>query len=85
MQARDTSNWFRRSVLCALAGLFLSVTVSFAQPGRPALSPTNIFAPVSTPAKSIFGLSLFGLGITAAHLTQQVAHRGLARPVLLGL
>ena len=28
-------------------------------------SPTNIFAPASTPAKSIFGLSLFVLTITA--------------------
>ncbi len=32
----------------------------------PALSPTNIFAPDSTPADSIFGLSLFVLGVTAA-------------------
>jgi cytochrome c oxidase subunit II len=32
----------------------------------PTLSPTNIFAPVSTPAKSIFGLSLFVLAVTAA-------------------
>lgn len=30
------------------------------------MSPTNIFAPVSTPANSIFGLSLFVLGVTAA-------------------
>jgi len=29
-------------------------------------SPTNIFAPVSTPAKSIFGLSMFVLAVTAA-------------------
>jgi cytochrome c oxidase subunit 2 len=32
----------------------------------PPLSPTNIFSPVSTPAKSIFGLSLFVLAVTAA-------------------
>ena len=32
----------------------------------PALSPTNIFAPVSTPAQSIFDLSLFVLEVTAA-------------------
>ena len=31
-----------------------------------ALSPTNIFAPMSTPAQSIFDLSLFVLTITAA-------------------
>ena len=30
------------------------------------LSPTNIFAPASTPAKSIFGLSLFVLSVTGA-------------------
>jgi cytochrome c oxidase subunit II len=29
------------------------------------MSPTNIFAPVSTPAESIFGLSMFVLGTTA--------------------
>ena len=29
------------------------------------MSPTNIFAPVSTPAQSIFGLSLFVLVVTA--------------------
>ena len=29
-------------------------------------SPTNIFAPASTPAKSIFGLSLFVLAVTGA-------------------
>jgi len=33
-------------------------------PGR-SLSPTNIFAPVSTPAHSIMGLSLFVLAVTA--------------------
>src|SRR5437016_11222530 len=30
------------------------------------MNPTNIFAPVSTPAESIFGLSLFVLVVTAA-------------------
>src|ERR1700678_3729129 len=32
----------------------------------PFLSPTNIFAPVSTPAQSIFDLSLFVVEVTAA-------------------
>jgi cytochrome c oxidase subunit II len=32
----------------------------------PPLSPTNIFAPTSTPAQSIFGLSIFVLSVTAA-------------------
>jgi cytochrome c oxidase subunit 2 len=38
---------------------------AFADAARP-LSPTNIFAPASTPAKSIFGLSLFVLAVTGA-------------------
>jgi cytochrome c oxidase subunit 2 len=32
----------------------------------PFLSPTNIFAPVSTPAQSVLDLSLFVLEVTAA-------------------
>ncbi len=32
----------------------------------PPLSPTNIFAPASTPAQSIFDLSIFVLEVTAA-------------------
>src|SRR5258708_15709427 len=38
---------------------------AFADPPQP-LSPTNIFAPASTPAKSIFGLSLFVLAVVGA-------------------
>jgi cytochrome c oxidase subunit 2 len=38
---------------------------AFADTAQP-LSPTNIFAPASTPAKSIFGLSLFVLSVTGA-------------------
>jgi cytochrome c oxidase subunit II len=38
---------------------------AFADPASP-LSPTNIFAPASTPAKSIFELSLFVLAVTGA-------------------
>jgi cytochrome c oxidase subunit II len=34
-----------------------------------ALSPTNIFAPVSTPANSIFGLSLFVIAVAAVIFT----------------
>src|SRR6202522_4215716 len=41
------------------------VSHAFAEPMAFA-SPTNIFAPVSTPAKSIFGLSMFVLEVTAA-------------------
>jgi len=39
---------------------------SAAKTVAPPLSPTNIFAPVSTPAQSIFGLSIFVLAVTAA-------------------
>ena len=37
-----------------------------AQNAGPPLSPTNIFAPASTPAQSIFGLSIFVLAVTGA-------------------
>jgi cytochrome c oxidase subunit 2 len=46
-------------VLCWLGA------VSFAGTAEPPLSPTNIFAPVSTPANTIFGLSVFVLAVTA--------------------
>jgi len=39
---------------------------SAAKTVAPPLSPTNIFAPASTPAQSIFGLSIFVLAVTAA-------------------
>ena len=41
-------------------------SVAFAQQARPFLSPTNIFAPASTPAQSIFELSMFRAVVTAA-------------------
>ena len=43
-----------------------SVVAGFAAPAVPSLSPTNIFAPVSTPAQSIFDLSRFVLMVTAS-------------------
>ena len=43
------------------------------------LSPTNIFAPVSTPADSIFGLSLFVLGVTGRHIRGRLQPAGLRR------
>jgi cytochrome c oxidase subunit 2 len=46
-------------ILCGFA------VAAFAQPTQPYLSPTNIFAPTSTPAQSIFDLSLFVLEVTA--------------------
>jgi len=44
---------------------FGGAALAFADPTQPS-SPTNIFAPASTPAKSIFGLSLFVLAVTGA-------------------
>ena len=41
-------------------------TAALANPADRSLSPTNIFAPASSPAHSIFGLSLFVLAVTAA-------------------
>src|SRR6202451_3570131 len=57
----------KRSTPLQKALLIASSMVShaFAEPMAFA-SPTNIFAPVSTPAKSIFGLSMFVLAVTAA-------------------
>jgi cytochrome c oxidase subunit 2 len=52
-------------VLIAIVLLFGSAA-TFTEPARPTLSPTNIFAPVSTPAQSIFDLSLFVLMVTGA-------------------
>ena len=46
--------------------LWSAAMAAAADAAAPPLSPTNIFAPVSTPAKSIFGLSLFVLAVTAA-------------------
>jgi cytochrome c oxidase subunit 2 len=45
---------------CCLAG-----GASAGQPSQSPFSPTNIFAPVSTPADSILGLSIFVLAVTA--------------------
>ena len=43
-----------------------AVAAGFAEPSPSPLSPTNIFAPVSTPAQSIFDLSRFVLMVTAS-------------------
>ena len=48
-----------------LVGVCSVVTTASAQPTPSPLSPTNIFAPASTPAQTIHGLSLFVLGVTA--------------------
>jgi cytochrome c oxidase subunit II len=44
---------------------FRGTALALLYPTQP-LSPTNIFDPASTPAKSIFGLSLFVLAVTGA-------------------
>jgi len=44
----------------------ISIGAALGQATRPSLSPTDIFAPVSTPAQSIFDLSVLVLAITAA-------------------
>jgi len=56
---------FKRTVRCLLLAPSFPLSTLFAQTTGPALSPTSIFSPVSTPANSIFGLSLFVIGVTA--------------------
>src|SRR5215471_21835913 len=51
--------------LSALAFLLWCGSAAFADAADARLSSTNIFAPASTPAKSIFDLSLFVLVVTA--------------------
>ncbi len=52
--------------LTALACLCCPAATALADRARDTSNPTSIFAPVSTPAQSIFGLSLFVLATTAA-------------------
>ncbi|HUA61439.1 MAG TPA: cytochrome c oxidase subunit II [Verrucomicrobiae bacterium] len=54
----------KRTAITLLAFLFCFAGRAAAVE-NPALSSTNIFAPASTPAKTIFGLSMFVLGVTA--------------------
>ena len=54
-----------RLALLVLVGLCLAAATASAQTTPSPLSPTNIFAPVSTPAHAIHELSLFLLGVTA--------------------
>jgi cytochrome c oxidase subunit 2 len=60
------ARFLRTLALRALAALGGSAAAAFAEPTRSPLSPTNIFAPISTPAQSIFDLSRFVLMVTAA-------------------
>jgi cytochrome c oxidase subunit 2 len=65
MPNRGPFTWHMRFVTQVLVLLYLPVA-ALADPTDHSISPTNIFAPVSTPARSIFGLSLFVLAVTAA-------------------
>ena len=56
---------YRQSALTLLVVLCWLGTASIAGAADPPLSPTNIFAPASTPANTIFGLSVFVLAVTA--------------------
>jgi len=53
-------------VLLSQAAVWICGAAAAFADTAPPLSPTNIFAPASTPAKSIFGLSLFVLAVTGA-------------------
>jgi cytochrome c oxidase subunit II len=64
------NNTLRASIwLRVLTVVFGLAVAAFGQPSPPFLSPTNIFAPVSTPAQSIFELSRFVLLVTGAIFT----------------
>jgi cytochrome c oxidase subunit 2 len=65
MQHGIAGKWRRRNPVQVLLALLWPLHTLFAEAAAPALSPTNIFAPASTPAHSIFGLSLFVLGVSA--------------------
>ncbi len=64
MQGMKNSNGL--GVLLTFMVIVWSAGIVTAKTTAPPLSPTNIFAPVSTPAKAIFGLSIFVLAVTAA-------------------
>src|SRR5229473_4349053 len=67
MQMRGTKYATTLAIVRICAVVLLSMARAAAtEPAVPSMSPTNIFAPVSTPANSIFGLSIFVLAVTAA-------------------
>ncbi len=57
---------YPRRVLIALVSFLCGYAFGASAQSTPFLSPTNIFAPASTPARSIFDLSIFVLSVTAA-------------------
>ncbi len=64
-QSTGASHSKRRHLLQLLTALGWVPLATFGESAAPS-SPTSIFAPVSTPANSIFDLSLFVLAITGA-------------------
>ena len=65
VQKKATGSWLRSSVQI-FAAILGTATAALADSRSPALSPTNIFSPDSTPARSIFRLSRFGLEVEGA-------------------
>jgi cytochrome c oxidase subunit 2 len=63
LRSQGSNNW--RVLGSQILVCVCCSAAAFADPASP-FSPTNIFAPASTPAKSIFGLSLFVLAVTGA-------------------
>jgi cytochrome c oxidase subunit 2 len=59
-----TSSCVRREFQIAATLCWFTAISAAGQPSAP-ISPTTIFAPASTPAKSIYGLSIFVTAITA--------------------
>ncbi len=66
MQTGIFKNSYSLRTVQATAVVFWLASSSWAQSDASPLSPTNIFAPASTPADSIFGVSKFVLQVTAA-------------------
>ena len=66
MQRRQTKRSNKVGALLVFLVIFWSAaTAAATEPTGSALSPTNIFAPVSTPARSIYDLSVLVLMVTA--------------------
>jgi len=64
MSTTHSSHSRIRVALLVLVDLCLAAATASGQSTTSPLSPTNIFAPASTPAHAIHGLSLFVLGVT---------------------
>jgi cytochrome c oxidase subunit 2 len=65
MQVKSLNNSLVRRAASTVVALFSPLVAAFAQTSGQPSSSTSIFSPASTPADSIFGLSLFVLTVTA--------------------